>query len=42
MINVWIKKMSDIIPLEVSKIDQLRVYIIQSVIWLIAKPLNSW
>ena len=32
---------NDIIPLEVSKIDQLRVYIIQSVIWVLAKALNT-
>ena len=31
----------DIIPLEVSRIDQLRVYIIQSVIWVLAKALNT-
>ena len=33
--------MSDIIPLEVSRIDQLRVYTLQSVIWVWAKALNT-
>jgi hypothetical protein len=35
------RSMSDIIPLEVSRIDQLRVYMIQSVIWVMAKALNT-
>ena len=33
--------MSDIIPLEVSYIDQMRVYILQSMIWVWAKALNT-
>ena len=33
--------MSDIIPLEVSRIDQIRVYTLQSVIWVVAKALNT-
>jgi len=31
--------MSDIIPLEVSRIDQMRVYTLQAVIYTIAKAL---
>ena len=33
--------MSDIIPLEVSLIDQLRVYTLQGILWIIAKALYS-
>ena len=33
--------MSDIIPLEVSRIDQVKVYTLQSVIWVWAKALNT-
>ena len=33
--------MMDIIPLEISRIDQLRVYMIQGVIWVMAKALNT-
>ena len=35
------KNMSDIIPLEVSRIDQMRVYTLQSVIWVLAKALYT-
>jgi len=34
-------RMMDIIPLEVSRVDQLRVYMMQSVIWVMAKALNT-
>ena len=35
------ERMSDIIPLEVSRIDQMRVYTLQSVIWMLAKALYT-
>ena len=34
-------KMSDIIPLEVSSKDCMKVYMLQSMVWITAKALNS-
>ena len=43
-LNVWFAtriKMSDIIPLEVSSKDCMKVYMLQSMVWITAKALNS-
>jgi hypothetical protein len=41
MLSIQGKEIMDIIPLEISRIDQLKVYTLQVICYTTAKALNS-